>query len=239
MSEISKDDNQLCEETMKQEAGLLVKQGILTPVDATFYVKNARNLLPVWKRREYQNAEKLLKSYRDLKWAISDNLSCIIKENGIPCERSVLAESRVLRKNIDAILSEISDAVGLERNIIQIESAARSAQLSMQMLSRVEEAVEHLKLHYENGPVLSDLLYMTFLSDEYSAAKMQSNNAGLTIYDFLKMKKPTYYMMRKKALALFSKRLWRGMDYNFNEYVRFSIIMEQQLKVNRNAYDLL
>lgn len=220
------------EQVVKEQAYLLVKQGFISPVEATFYTENAKKLIPTWRQREYQNSEKLLRSYRDLKWAIADNLSSIIQEHKISCSRSALETSSVLHKNVDAILAEISDSVGLDRDISQIQSAAKSAQLSLQLLSRADEAIEHLQTYYDNGAALSNLLYQTFISSKYLATKMQSGNEGLTIYDFLQIKKSKYYTMRKKAVALFSKRLWRGLGYNLNEYVRFSIIMEQQYRAN-------
>lgn len=218
------------EKIINEQAEILAKQGFISPVEAAYYKKNASKLLPTWKQKEYQNSEKLLKSYRDLYWAISDNMSCILKENDIPCERSALEASAALRKNIDSILAEISDAVGLERDISQIQSAARSAQFSMQLLSRAEEAVEHLKSYYENGPLLSEVLFQTYIGNDFLIKKAEKNDESYSIYDFLHMKKTRYYKAKNKALQLFSKRLWRGIGYDINEYVRFSIIMEQQHK---------
>ena len=149
------------EKIIKEQTTLLIKHQLMTKEEAQYYVENWERLQPEWESHKFQNAYALLSNYRDLRWAISDNIGYIAVEQGLDVAGDLLYQ------NVDKLAQEISDAVGCEEDVSQLRSAVESAELSCKMLKYADRALEHIREYPDGGQLLFDVLYYTFISIKF------------------------------------------------------------------------
>lgn len=207
------------EKAIKEQTKLLVQMGCLNQADADYIICNWQIMMPDWKLRQYQNAVSLLEHYHDTKWAISRNITDVAKEHGLNVTGDLLHD------NVNVLVNEISDAQGCEKDITQLESVIRSAELSVKMLQYVDFALECIKEYPSGGREMYDVLFNTYVSND----TVQLPD-GQRIYDFMKLSKSTYYKIRKRALELFSACIWGRASRNTMEYIMLCMMAEKRTK---------
>lgn len=216
------EENRLAEKAIREQSKLLVKMGYLEQEDADYIVRNWQIVKSDWKLRQYQNAVSLLEHYRDSKWAISRNITDVAKEHGL----NVVGD--LLHDNINALVKEISDAQGCERDIMQLESVIRSSELSVKMLQYVDFALECIKEYPGGGQEMYDVLFNTYVSND----TIQLPD-GRHVYEFMKLSKSTYYKIRRRALELFSGCIWGRASRNTMEYIVLCMMAEKGIFSHR------
>ena len=139
------------------------------------------------KRREaYHNTLLLLSNYRNILWQTDSELDTIAAELNLPLQK------------LDAVLSRIDAEIGMEnrRLELRLERLAKTRQL----LDRINDALTTLKYKPDNGPLLYDLIYMTYIGEE----KLLQTDV---LYR-LNISRRHFYRLKEQAVSIISLRLW-------------------------------
>lgn len=139
------------------------------------------------KRKEaYHNTLLLLSNYRNILWQTDSELDTIAAELNLPLQ------------NLDAVLSRIDAEIGMEnrRLELRLERLAKTRQL----LDRINDALTTLKYKPDNGPLLYDLIYMTYIGEE----KLLQTDV---LYR-LNISRRHFYRLKEQAVSIISLRLW-------------------------------
>ena len=147
------------------------------------------------KRKEaYHNTLLLLSNYRNILWQTDSELDTIAAELNLPLQK------------LDAVLSRIDAEIGMEnrRLELRLERLAKTRQL----LDRINDALTTLKYKPENGPLLYDLIYLTYISEE----KLHQTDV---LYR-LNISRRHYYRLKEQAINIISLRLWSVPSTNID-----------------------
>ena len=139
------------------------------------------------KRKEaYHNTLLLLSNYRNILWQTDSELDTIAAELNLPLQK------------LDAVLSRIDAEIGMEnrRLELRLERLAKTRQL----LDRINDALTSLKRKPDNGPLLYELIYLTYIGEE----KLILND----ILFRLNISRRHYYRLKEQAVNAISLRLW-------------------------------
>ena len=139
------------------------------------------------KRKEaYHNTLLLLSNYRNILWQTDSELETIAAELNLPLQK------------LDAVLSRIDAEIGMEnrRLELRLERLAKTRQL----LDRINDALTSLKRKPDNGPLLYELIYLTYIGEE----KLILND----ILFRLNISRRHYYRLKEQAVNAISLRLW-------------------------------
>ena len=139
------------------------------------------------KRKEaYHNTLLLLSNYRNILWQTDSELDTIAAELNLPLQK------------LDAVLSRIDAELGMEnrRLELRLERLAKTRQL----LDRINDALTSLKYKPDNGPLLYDLIYMTYIGEE----KLLQTDV---LYR-LNISRRHFYRLKEQAVSIISLRLW-------------------------------
>ncbi len=148
------------------------------------------------KKREeaYHNTLLLLSNYRIILWQTDSELDTIAAELNLPLQK------------LDAVLSRIDAEIGMEnrRLELRLERLAKTRQL----LDRINDALTTLKYKPDNGPLLYDLIYLTYISEE----KIHQTD----ILYRLNISRRHYYRLKEQAINIISLRLWSVPSTNID-----------------------
>ncbi len=139
------------------------------------------------KRKEaYHNTLLLLSNYRNILWQTDNELDTIAAELNLPLQK------------LDAVLSRIDAEIGMEnrRLELRLERLAKTRLL----LDRINDALTSLKRKPDNGPLLYELIYLTYIGEE----KLVLND----ILYRLNISRRHYYRLKEQAVSAISLRLW-------------------------------
>ena len=139
------------------------------------------------KRKEaYHNTLLLLSNYRNILWQTDNELDTIAAELNLPLQK------------LDAVLSRIDAEIGMEnrRLELRLERLAKTRQL----LDRINDSLTSLKRKPDNGPLLYELIYLTYIGEE----KLVLND----ILYRLNISRRHYYRLKEQAVTAISLRLW-------------------------------
>ena len=139
------------------------------------------------KRKEaYHNTLLLLSNYRNILWQTDNELDTIAAELNLPLQK------------LDAVLSRIDAEIGMEnrRLELRLERLAKTRQL----LDRINDSLTSLKRKPDNGPLLYELIYLTYIGAE----KLVLND----ILYRLNLSRRHYYRLKEQAVTAISLRLW-------------------------------
>ncbi len=147
------------------------------------------------KRKEaYHNTLLLLSNYRNILWQTDSELDTIAAELNLPLQK------------LDAVLSRIDAEIGMEnrRLELRLERLAKTRQL----LDRINDALTTLKYKPDNGPLLYDLIFLTYISEE----KLHQTDV---LYR-LNISRRHYYRLKEQAVSIISLRLWSVPSSNID-----------------------
>ena len=147
------------------------------------------------KRKEaYHNTLLLLSNYRNILWQTDSELDTIAAELNLPLQK------------LDAVLSRIDAEIGMEnrRLELRLERLAKTRQL----LDRINDALTTLKYKPDNGPLLYELIYLTYISEE----KLHQTDV---LYR-LNISRRHYYRLKEQAINIISLRLWSVPSKNID-----------------------
>lgn len=145
-------------------------------------------------REAYHNTLLLLSNYRNILWQTDSELNTIAAELNLPLQK------------LDAVLSRIDAELGMEnrRLELRLERLAKTRQL----LDRINDALTTLKYKPDNGPLLYDLIYLTYISEE----KLHQTDV---LYR-LNISRRHYYRLKEQAINIISLRLWSVPSSNID-----------------------
>ena len=161
------------------------------------------------KRKEaYHNTLLLLSNYRNILWQTDSELDTIAAELNLPLQK------------LDAVLSRIDAEIGMEnrRLELRLERLAKTRQL----LDRINDALTTLKYKPDNGPLLYDLIYLTYISEE----KLHQTDV---LYR-LNISRRHYYRLKEQAINIISLRLWSVPSTNIDLWLDLVSMLSDRAK---------
>lgn len=163
----------------------LRNQGILAE-NNTLSEEMIREAQEKKQKQAYHNTLLLLSNYRNILWQTDCEIEAIASELNVPL------------KNLDALLSRVDAEIGMENRRLELnlERLAKTRQL----LDRINDALTALKRKPDNGPLLYELIYMTYISDE----KLLQTDVLFR----LNISRRHYYRLKEQAINIISLRLW-------------------------------
>ena len=163
----------------------LRNQGILAE-NSTLSEETIREAQEKKQKQAYHNTLLLLSNYRNILWQTDCEIEAIASELNVPL------------KNLDALLSRVDAEIGMENRRLELnlERLAKTRQL----LDRINDALTALKRKPDNGPLLYDLIDMTYISDE----KLLQTDVLFR----LNISRRHYYRLKEQAINIISLRLW-------------------------------
>ena len=163
------------------------------------------------KRKEaYHNTLLLLSNYRNILWQTDSELDTIAAELNLPLQK------------LDAVLSRIDAEIGMEnrRLELRLERLAKTRQL----LDRINDSLTSLKRKPDNGPLLYDLIYLTYISEE----KLHQTDV---LYR-LNISRRHYYRLKEQAINIISLRLWSVPSTNIDLWLDLVSMLSGKAKPN-------
>ena len=181
---------------------LLTKRGILS--DKKIDNEKIRAAQQEKQKNTYHNTLMLLKNYRTIAWLIE-------------CFPSTVAEELEERfENIDELIDKVDIEMSMGNR--KLESRMAGIQKSRLLLDRVNEALSVLKRKPDNGEILYNLIYLTFIDPE------KLNHQEL-LYR-LNTSSRSYYRLREQAITILSIRLWAAPEKDVDFWLEMLTLLE-------------
>ena len=137
-------------------------------------------------KQAYHNTLLLLANYRNILWQTDSELETIAAELELPLQ------------NLDAVLSRIDAQIGMENRRLELRLERLSK--TRQLLDRINDALTALKRKPDNGQLLYDLIYLTYIAEE----KLLQTDVLFR----LNISRRHYYRLKEQAISILSLRLW-------------------------------
>ena len=181
---------------------LLPERGILG--DHRIDDERIRNARQTKQKNTYHNTLMLLKNYRTIAWMLECFPDNVAEELDRPFE------------NLDELIDHIDVEMSMGNR--KLESRIEGVRKSRILLDRVNEALTVLKKKPENGEILYNLIYQTFITPE---------NLSLTdILYRLDISPRHYYRLRSQAITILSIRLWAAPAKDVDFWLEMLTLLE-------------
>ena len=181
---------------------LLPERGILG--DQRIDDERIRNARQTKQKNTYHNTLMLLKNYRTIAWMLECFPDNVAEELDRPFE------------NLDELIDHIDVEMSMGNR--KLESRIEGVRKSRILLDRVNEALTVLKKKPENGEILYNLIYQTFITPE---------NLSLTdILYRLDISPRHYYRLRSQAITILSIRLWAAPAKDVDFWLEMLTLLE-------------
>ncbi len=181
---------------------LLTERGILG--DHRIDDERIRNARQTKQKNTYHNTLMLLKNYRTIAWMLECFPDNVAEELDRPFE------------NLDELIDHIDVEMSMGNR--KLESRIEGVRKSRLLLDRVNEALTVLKKKPENGEILYNLIYQTFITPE---------NLSLTdILYRLDISPRHYYRLRSQAITILSIRLWSAPAKDVDFWLEMLTLLE-------------
>ena len=166
----------------------LTKRGLIS--DSKIDDEHVREAQKAKKKNSFHNTRLLLKHYRNIAWMLE-------------CFPDTISDD--LNKRYSGI-DELLDYVDLEGVLgnRKLEGRIAAIQKTKILLDRVNEALTVLRKKPDNGELLYNVIYYTFINPH----KLKYNDLLLT----LDLSQRHYYRLREQAISILSIRLWSSPD---------------------------
>ena len=171
---------------------MLMKRGVLPDMEIT---DEARRTVQQKKQKEsFHNTLLLLKNYRSIAWMLECFPEAVAEELERPFE------------DVDKLLDGVTIAATFRDR--RIEQRLVSLEQTRLLLDRINDALTVLKRKPENGQLLYDLIYLTYISEE----KLHQTDV---LYR-LNISRRHYYRLKEQAINIISLRLWSVPSKNID-----------------------
>ena len=141
-------------------------------------------------RKIYHNTQLMLQHYRDLAWVLE----------GIPSE--LKAELDIPFADLDTLISRLDLELSLNNH--RLESRIYALIKSRMLMDRLNEAINFLKTKPDEGELMYQIIYYTFIGEKMNSVYDILNKIGIA--------KTRYYKLRKIAITMISVKLWTVPD---------------------------
>lgn len=182
---------------------LLTKRGILE--DQQIGDDRIRQAQKDKKRNMYHNTLLLLQHYRNIAWALECFPTSVAEELDHP-----LGE-------LDTLLERMDLELGMNNR--KLESRIESVRKSRLLLDRVNEALSVLKRKPDNGKMMYELIYLTYISPD------KLNHTDLMFR--LNISSRHYYRLRQQAITILSIRLWSAPSGDVDSWLEVLTLLEE------------
>lgn len=118
--------------------------------------------------------------------------------------------------NLDSLLGRMDLELSLGNR--KLESRLESIKKSRLLLDRVNEALSVLKRKPDNGPMMYELIYQTYLVPE----KLSHSDL---LYR-LDISSRHYYRLRQQAITILSIRLWAAPSSELESWLEILTLLE-------------
>ncbi len=162
---------------------MLAKRGLIE--DDAIQNEAVRKADKEKRRNMHHNTLLLLRSYRDIRWMLQCFPDTIAEELDAPLH------------DLDTLLDLVNAEIDLDN--YRLENRIQSMRLSRSMMDRLNEAVSILRDKPQNGDMLYNIIYLTYIAPE-----------RLTVVEIcskLHISDRQYYRLRQQALNIISIRL--------------------------------
>lgn len=166
--------------------------------------ENIRQAVKDKKRKMFHNTQLLLQHYREITWMLECFPENIAEELNKPMQ------------NLDALLRIINDEIELDNR--KLESRLKSINKSRLLLDRLNEALTLLKQKPNNGLLMYNIIYNTYIISE----KLSHTDL---IYR-LDISDRHYYRLRTQAINILSIRLWAAPTGELDSWLDVLTILE-------------
>lgn len=163
---------------------LLERRGIVANTEISS--EKRRQMEQALRKNIYHNTQLMLKSYRDIVWALECFPERVAEELNAPLE------------NLDRLLGMVDLRLALED--AKLEHKLLSIKKSRLLLDRVNDALTVLRQKPGNGEQMYSVIYQTFITPD----KLSHAN----ILYRLNLSDRHYYRLRQQAVNILSIRLW-------------------------------
>ena len=181
---------------------LLTERGILG--DHRIDDERIRNARQTKQKNTYHNTLMLQMNYRTIAWMLECFPDNVAEELDRPFE------------NLDELIDHIDVEMSMGNR--KLESRIEGVRKSRLLLDRVNEALTVLKKKPENGEILYNLIYQTFITPE---------NLSLTdILYRLDISPRHYYRLRSQAITILSIRLWSAPAKDVDFWLEMLTLLE-------------
>ena len=156
-------------------------------------------------RRIYHNTHLMLQHYRDLVWVMETIPNELKSELDIPLA------------NLDALISRLD--IELSLNNRRLESRLDALIKTRALVDRLNEAINFLKTKPDEGELMYQIIYYTFIGEKMNSVYDILNKIGIA--------KTRYYKLRKKAITMISVKLWTVPDIKLELWLEFLSYFEK------------
>lgn len=163
---------------------LLERRGIVE--DQAIPSEKRRQMEQALRKNMYHNTQLMLKSYRDIIWALESFPERVAEELNQPLE------------DLDQLLGVVD--LRLAMGDTKLEHKLLSIKKSRLLLDRVNDALTVLRQKPGNGEQMYNVIYQTFITPD----KLSHAN----ILYRLNLSDRHYYRLRQQAVNILSIRLW-------------------------------
>ena len=186
---------------IKKMVQLFVRTGLIE--DENIAEERIRKAKQSNQRRVYHNTELMLKQYRNLAWVLETFPEEISDELEQPFE------------NIDKLISrlDVEMAYGNRRLEHRLEGITQARLI----IDRINVAVDSLKRYANQGELLYQLIYQSYISPERLIFTEVANRLDIS--------ERHYYRLRATAFKVISNRLWNSIDKNMNFWIEMLVIL--------------
>lgn len=135
------------------------------------------------------NTQLLLRKYRDLRWAV---------------EQDLLRRVETEDNNIDYIIDKLRDSIEIHEDKV-VQNRLKEVIKTQSMLNILENAVESLKTHPSNGMEKYTVIHVTYMSLDPKVMRLKKQG----IFDACQMTHGQYYRRMAEAVKNLSSILWQ------------------------------
>lgn len=180
-------------------------RGVHLPNEETSQENSQKKCL---QQMAYHNTKLLLKNYRNILWQVGCEIDTIAAELNLPLT------------NLDALLSRVDAAIGMEDK--RVEHQLDRLSKTRQLLDRINEALSVLQMKPGNGKLLYQLIYLTYID--------QDERRQCDVLEELNISKRHFYRLKEEAISIISLRLWNVPSEKLGLWLELISLLNKQVE---------
>lgn len=188
-------------EEIKDMVQLFVRSGIIE--DESIAEEKIRKAKRNKNKRLYHNTKLMMEQYRKLAWVVKS----------FPDEVAIELEEEF--EHIDRLIGRLDAEIAFGKK--RIEQRLEGVTQARLILERINIAVNALRMFDEEGELLYQIIYRSYISPKRKSFLEISNDLDLS--------ETHYYRLRSKAFSLLSNRIWTGGNREFTFWIEMYLIL--------------
>ena len=180
---------------------LFVRSGIIE--DESIAEEKIRKAKRNKNKRLYHNTKLMMEQYRKLAWVVKS----------FPDE--VAMELNEEFEQIDRLIERLDVEMSFGKN--KVEQRIEGVTQARLILERINIAVNALRKFDEEGELLYQIIYRSYICSK--------RKSFLEISNELNISETHYYRLRSKAFSLLSNRIWTGGNREFTFWIEMYLIL--------------